>query len=154
MAKPLRAGGEIDGWCTKCKLVLNHRIIAMNGAIPARVECSTCTSHHNFRARAPGDKAPAGASTSSRASAAPRSTRGPTKAQKVLIDRERSWEKAVNGKAVSDFRPYRVSEVFEEGELVRHSKFGDGVVLRLLEGRKVEVLFKDDSRTLAHGLTD
>jgi hypothetical protein len=157
MAKPLKAGGEVDSWCTKCKLVLNHRIIAMVGSIPARVECSTCSSHHNFRARAPGDKAPAtnGSSrSSSSASAAPRSVRGPTKAQQAVMDRERTWEKSVNGKAVNQFRPYRVSEIFEEGDLVRHSKFGDGIVTRLLEGKKVEILFKDDARTLAHGLTD
>ncbi len=157
MAKPLRAGGEVDSWCTKCKLVLNHRIIAMVGPTPKRVECSTCSSHHNFRALAPGEKAPSSATKSPRsagASAAPRSTRGPTKAQRIVLDREKSWEQAVNGKAVASFRPYRVSEIFEEGDLVRHSKFGDGVVTRLLEGRKVEVLFKDDARTLAHGLTD
>jgi hypothetical protein len=163
MAKPLKAGGEVDSWCTKCKLVLNHRIIAMVGPIPARVECSTCSSHHNFRAKAPGDKtasASAGASaggggrSASASSAAPRSTRGPTKAQQAVMDRERTWEKSVNGRAVSEFRPYRVSEIFEEGDLVRHSKFGDGIVTRLLEGKKVEILFKDDARTLAHGLTD
>jgi hypothetical protein len=162
MAKPLRAGGEVDSWCTKCKLVLNHRIIALVGAVPARVECSTCSSHHNFRARAPGDKAPAAGSgtgvtrapRASTGSAGPRSTRGPTKAQQIVLDRERSWEKAVNGKVASAFRPYRVSEVFEEGDLVRHSKFGDGVVTRLLEGKKVEILFKEDAKTLAHNLTD
>jgi hypothetical protein len=157
MAKPLRAGGEVDSWCTKCKLVLNHRIIALVGATPARVECSTCGSHHNFRARAPGDKGPSSGATSRPAagtSAGSRSGRGPTKAQQVVLDRERSWEKAVNGKAVGDFRAYRVSEIFEEGDLVRHSKFGDGIVTRLLEGKKVEILFKDDARTLAHGLTD
>jgi hypothetical protein len=163
MAKPLKAGGEVDSWCTKCKLVLNHRIIAMVGPIPARVECSTCNSHHNFRAKAPGDKAAAasaGASAggsgraASASSAGPRSTRGPTKAQQVVMDRERTWEKSVNGRAVSEFRPYRVSEIFDEGDLVRHSKFGDGIVTRLLEGKKVEILFKDDARTLAHGLTD
>jgi len=163
MAKPLKAGGEVDSWCTKCKLVLNHRIIAMVGPVPARVECSTCGSHHNFRAKAPGDKttvtrasaggASAGGRTAS-VSSSPRSTRGPTKAQQAIIDRERTWEKSVNGRAVSDFRAYRVSEIFEEGDLVRHSKFGDGVVTRLLEGKKVEILFKDDARTLAHGLTD
>ena len=59
MSKPLRAGGEVDAWCTKCKLVLNHRVIAMVAGTPVRVECSTCNgSHHNFRARAPGEKAP------------------------------------------------------------------------------------------------
>ena len=60
MAKPLRAGGEVDSWCTKCRLVLNHRIIAMMGPKPVRVECSTCGSHHNYRGTAPGEKAPAG----------------------------------------------------------------------------------------------
>ena len=157
MAKPLKAGGEVDSWCTKCKLVLNHRIIAMVGSKPVRVECSTCSSHHNFRATAPGDKAPAGGSTrasSSSGSSGPRSVRGPTKAQQAVMDRERTWEKSIAGKGVHDFRQYRVSEIFEEGDLVRHSKFGDGVVTRLLEGKKVEILFKDDARTLAHGLTD
>jgi hypothetical protein len=162
MAKPLKAGGEVDSWCTKCKLVLNHRIIAMVGTIPARVECSTCSSHHNFRAKAPGDKTVAAGSAARAASAVtrgstsngPRSTRGPTKAPQAVMDRERTGEKSVNGRAVSEFRPYRVSEIFEEGDLVRHSKFGDGIVTRLLEGKKVEILFKDDARTLAHGLTD
>ena len=159
MAKGLKAGGEVDSWCTKCKLVLNHRIIAMVGSTPVRVECSTCNSHHNFRAKAPGEKAGSAASsgTSTRASAGssgPRSTRGPTKAQQAMADRERTWEKSIAGRGVNEFRPYRVSEIFNEGDLIRHSKFGDGVVTRLLEGKKVEILFKDDARTLAHGLTD
>ena len=37
-------------------MVLNHRIIAMVGTAPKRVECSTCNSHHNYRATAPGEK--------------------------------------------------------------------------------------------------
>lgn len=157
MSKPLRAGGEVDSWCTKCKLVLNHRIIAMVGAQPARVECSTCSSHHNFRARAPGDKAPAaGRAAASGSSRAPRSTRTPslTKAAQAAVDRERSWEKAIAGKGVNEFKAYRVDETFSEGELIRHKKFGDGVVTRILDPRKVEILFKDEPRTLAQGMTD
>jgi len=162
MAKPLKAGGEIDSWCTKCKLVLNHRIIAMVGSVPARVECSTCSSHHNYRARAPGEKAPAASARGSRASAStsalsssgPRSSRSPAaKVQQAALDREKAWEKAIAGKAVRDFRPYRVSERFSEGELIQHSKFGEGVVTRLIEGNKLEILFKDDTRVLAHCLT-
>lgn len=155
--KPLKAGGEVDSWCTKCRLMLNHRIIAMVGGTPARVECSTCGSHHNYRARAPGEKAgTAGRAvrSSSSSSSGPRSARGPTKAAQALMERERSWEKAIAGKGVHDFRPYRVSETFSEGELVRHSKFGDGVVTRVIEGKKVEILFRDEPRTLAQGLTD
>jgi hypothetical protein len=156
MSKPLRAGGEVDSWCTKCKLVLNHRIIAMVGGNPARVECSTCGSHHNFRARAPGEKAPStGTTRASSSSAGPRTTRASiTKAQQAALDRERSWEKAVSGKAVSEFRNYRVDETFAEGDLIRHKKFGDGIVTRILDPRKVEILFKDEPRTLAQGMTD
>ena len=60
-SKPLRAGGEVDSYCTKCRMVLNHRIIAMVGTIPRKVECSTCNSHHLYRARPPGEKAEPGA---------------------------------------------------------------------------------------------
>lgn len=156
MSKPLKTGGEVDSWCTKCKLVLNHRIIAMVGGTPVRVECSTCGSHHNYRPRAPGEKAPAvvraGASSSS---SGPRSTRASvTKAQQAALDRERTWEKAIAGKAVNDFKAYRVDQTFAEGDLIRHKKFGDGVVTRILDPKKVEILFKDEPRTLAQGLTD
>jgi hypothetical protein len=156
MSKPLRAGGEVDSWCTKCKLVLNHRVIAMVGGTPVRVECSTCMSHHNFRARGPGEKAPAtGTSRASSSSAAPRATRSSvTKAQQAALDRERSWEKATLGKTASEFKNYRVDQTFAEGDLVRHKKFGDGIVTRILDAKKVEVLFKDEPRTLAQGLTD
>ncbi len=157
-SKPLKAGGEVDSWCTKCKLILNHRIIAMENGAPARVECSTCYSHHNYRARAPGERAPSASTGTTRmasGSAAPRSTRMTvTKAQQAALEREKTWEKAIAGKAVSEFRAYKVSETFAEGDLVHHKKFGDGVVTRILDQKKVEVLFKDEPRTLAQGLTD
>lgn len=153
MSKPLRAGGEVDSWCTKCKLVLNHRIIAMVGPVPARVECSTCGSHHNFRPRSPGEKAPSSGTRTSSAPAKARATRGPTKDQQAALDRERSWEKAIAGKGVRDFRAYRVNETFAEGDLVKHAKFGDGVVTRVVDAGKIEILFKDQPRTLAQGLT-
>ena len=156
--KPLRAGGEVDAYCTKCRMVLNHRIIAMVGPKPARVECSTCGSHHNYRAGAPGERAAsvssgAGTIRSSAASTTARAPRGPTRAEQAALDREKQWEKAIAGKGMSDFRVYRVSNVFKEGDLIRHSKFGDGVVTRIIDQNKIEILFKDEARTLAQGLT-
>jgi hypothetical protein len=157
MAKALKAGGEVDSWCTKCKLFLNHRIIAMLGSKPARVECSTCNSHHNYRAATPGEKPETSARSNAKAISGQvkaRTPRGPTKAEQERISREQSWEKAVSGRAPRDFKPYRVSLVFNYGDLVRHSKFGDGVVLRVIDAHKVEILFKDESRTLAQSLAD
>lgn len=156
MAKVLKTGGEVDSWCTKCKLMLNHRIIAMVGTKPVRVECSTCSSHHNYRAHAPGEapRVAAVRSTSS-SGAAPRAPRetSATRAEAERRDRAQSWEKAVSGKLVTDFKRYTPMARYDEGDLLRHSKFGDGVVLRVLDAAKLEVLFKDETRTLAQGLT-
>ena len=77
-----------------------------------------------------------------------------TKAQQAALEREKMWEKAIAGKTVNEFRPYRVDQTFAEGDLIRHKKFGDGVVTRILDPKKVEILFKDEPRTLAQGLTD
>jgi hypothetical protein len=83
------------------------------------------------------------------------SARAQREAREASAERERTqtWEKAIAGKAPKDFRPYRVSERFSEGDLVRHSKFGDGVVTRVIDVNKVEVLFKEEPKTLAQGLT-
>lgn len=146
------AGDEIDSWCTKCKLMLNHRIVAMKGGTPAKVDCQTCKTTHNYRARPPGEKAEkapkveAGMSGSSRA---PR----PSSAEKALAaerERTRTWEKSIAGKSLSDFRSYRTTEHFADGDLLRHVKFGDGVVLRIIDSNKIEVLFQDEPRILAH----
>jgi hypothetical protein len=157
-SKNLRAGGEVDSYCTKCRLVLNHRIIAMVDATPRMVECSTCNSHHRFRARPPGEKAAPGekAEKATRAGIkeprAPRVT-GASKARALNESRERSWEKAVLGKSVTDFTRYTVKSTFREGELVHHTKFGDGVVTRIVDAAKVEISFKDETRMLAQNLT-
>jgi hypothetical protein len=156
--KPLRAGGEVDSYCTKCRLVLNHRIIAMVGSKPRKVECSTCSSHHLYRPNPPGDRPepdangvrPKAAGTSE-----PRAARVShvTRAEMARQDREKTWEKATVGKALTDFKRYTVVATFAEGELVRHSKFGDGVVTRIVGPSKVEVMFKDETRMLAQGMT-
>jgi hypothetical protein len=155
VAKAVKTGGEVDSWCTKCRMMLNHRIIAMVGSKPVRVECSTCMSHHNFREFAPGDGATTGSATAKGIKGSgPRPARVPTvtRLEQERRDREKIWEKAIAGKAVADFKRYNVSATFSAGDLVRHSKFGDGVVTRVLDANKVEVLFKDEHRTLAQAL--
>jgi len=62
------------------------------------------------------------------------------------------WAKAVEGKAAKDFKAYSVGATFSPGELLRHPKFGDGVVL-VVEPGKVEVLFETGTRKLATGMS-
>src|SRR2546422_898504 len=49
MATALRVGGDIDAWCTRCKMNLGHTILALVGTRPARVRCNTCHGEHNYR---------------------------------------------------------------------------------------------------------
>lgn len=140
------AGSEIDSYCTKCKLDLNHRIIAMVGEKPKKVECLTCGSHHLYRIpksqRATAKKRATGRSTvAERASAA-------QKAERELLA---AWENAIAGQPTSAFRAYGIKEVFTPGELIRHTKFGDGLVARVIDRGKVEVLFQGGMKTMAHG---
>ena len=43
------AGDNIASHCTKCKLVLDHAIVAMDGETIAKVKCKTCGSKHKYR---------------------------------------------------------------------------------------------------------
>ena len=66
---------------------------------------------------------------------------------------EQTWEKAIAGRGVNEFKSYTVGSSFKEGDLVRHKKFGDGLVTRVIDAHKVEVLFRDEARTLAQSMT-
>ncbi|MCC6557157.1 MAG: hypothetical protein IT372_29745 [Polyangiaceae bacterium] len=164
-SKKPRTGGEIDSWCTKCRLDLTHRIIAMVGDVVKRVECKTCGSHHNYRApKSERDRKaaarPASSFAASRSSDGRASSGSPrpaserlTAAQRAERDQIAAWEHAIAGRPSTAFKPYRITLVLGEGELVHHSKFGDGVVAKVIDNGKVEILFKDGPRTMAHGQT-
>lgn len=156
MPRALKVGGDVDSWCTKCRMMLTHRIVAMVGPNPARVECETCHSQHNHRARAPGEAPERAGRVAARVigSSAPRAPRvsGATKLAQELREREQSWERAVTGRLVTDFIKYNVKTSFKVGDLVKHPKFGDGVVTTIIDAHKVEILFRDEPRKLAQAL--
>ena len=49
MLEKYSAGENIASHCTKCKLVLDHTIVAMDGETIAKVKCKTCGSAHKYR---------------------------------------------------------------------------------------------------------
>lgn len=147
----LTATSEVDAYCTKCKMDLNHRIVAMEGAKIARVECLTCRGQHNYRKPKSGARAPAGKRRGpppSRPSTPLARARARASSATQLKQR---WEQATVGKPPGDFTAYRIDKVLSAGQLVRHKTFGDGVVSELMEDNKVEVLFEIGAKTLAHG---
>ncbi len=158
--KPIKPGTEVDSWCTKCRMDLLHRIIAVHNGRIMRVECRTCGGHHNYRrpkSASAEPRAQAARTTSSSSSmekprpgAAPSPRR--TAAAEAERQREASWQKAVLGQPVTSFKAYRASQTFSLGDLIRHGKFGDGYIVRVIDRQKVEVMFKDGPRMLAQAL--
>lgn len=166
-AAPLRkyrTGGEIVAWCTKCRMDLMHTIVAMVDDGVKRVICKTCKGEHNFHP--PKTEKPAAAkrgASGSSAGANGGAPKAPSAARKTALERETqaaraererlaNWEKAIAGQPASAFRAFKVSDTYEQGQLVRHSKFGDGIVARVVDRAKVEILFQDGARVMAHGL--
>jgi hypothetical protein len=152
MPKPLRVAGEVDSWCTRCRLTLNHRIVSMKSGKAHQVECLTCRAQHLWRPGAPGERP--GAPRASERPRAPSSGGASTRTPRVsaAARHEQAWEQALNGRGVHEFKAYSVAGSFQEGDFLRHKKFGDGVVTRVIDGHKVEVLFRDEARTLAYGM--
>src|SRR5882757_7397753 len=153
--KGTKPGTEVDSWCTKCRMDLLHRIIAVHAGKIIRVECRTCGGHHNYRA----PKTPSASRLGTvrpATSNKPRSSSAPSPKRAALAEAERqrevTWQKAVLGQPISSFKAYRASQTFSHGDLIRHGKFGDGYIVRVIDRQKVEVMFKDGPRMLAQAL--
>ena len=129
MPKPLRVAGEVDSWCTRCRLILNHRIVSMKSGKAHQVECLTCRSTHLWRPNAPGEKPP-GRRRERPRRAAPRAAAAPARcrASPPRCATSRRGRRPSPAAACTTSRPYNVAASFQEGDLVRHKKFGDGVV--------------------------
>jgi hypothetical protein len=64
-------------------------------------------------------------------------------------DKAWNWQEHVAGQPDESFVPYALTSKFAKGALVRHPKFGKGVVTQV-EGSRIEVLFEDAARKLGH----
>jgi hypothetical protein len=158
--KPLTAGSEIDAWCTKCRMILGHRIVALVRTTPARVICMTCNSEHRYLKTAPGSKSVApvkrladGTLSQVGRTGTESTTRKTSTSAAKNHAKPNEWETRVLGQAVSSFTRYNMGRRYILGELVAHPKFGDGYVLEVVDPQKVSIMFRDGPRTLAHGQT-
>lgn len=137
-AKNIQVGGEVDSWCTKCKLVLAHTVVAMVEDSIEKVECKTCHGKHKFRAAAPKARKPKDPNAPARKVGVKKRKKDPT----VI------WEEALAGKDLSQLRTYAMSAEFADNQLLEHPTFGIGLITQVRAEGKMEVLFKDGSKLL------
>lgn len=119
-----------------------HVVVAMEGAVPAKVECRSCHRQHKYRANPPGTKTASSGTTrrpaAAKSAAAPSA---PTANQLEVLLESRSDRSA---------RTYSPSERFAVGELLSHPSFGLGAVTGSPSPGKIAVLFRDTTRLLLH----
>jgi len=128
--KQLSAGDPIEARCTKCRKITNHTIIAMKDAAPAKVECNTCQGQHLYRKpKAAPQTAAMKAATAKRAE------------QKKWASQQATLE-GQNAKNYSMEGEYKIDSV------IKHPKFGLGLVQCFTGTRKMEVLFEDGLKTM------
>ncbi len=122
-------GKDHDAWCNKCLLVLAHVVVSMKGTRAHRVECKTCGDTHAYRKSKPGSRA----------------------AAKPKTPRKTDYQKAVEGRDPGTASAYSMGATFAKDDLIKHSKFGLGVVTEVLDSRMVAVVFEMGSKRMLHG---
>ena len=149
----ITAGSEIDAYCTKCRLVLDHVVVALVDNRAKKVECLTCHSQHAYRAKVPKSSSTNAGSAKDSPSSKKKSTskkkeggtRGPqNKAEKLYIQ-------LLEGKDLSLAMPYSMIGTFEIDTIIDHNKFGPGIVIEFIPQKKIRVLFKDGYKYLVCG---
>ncbi|HXW52914.1 MAG TPA: hypothetical protein VEL47_02285 [Myxococcota bacterium] len=130
----IRVGSNIDAWCTRCKLVLAHTIEAVAGGKIKRVHCNTCHGHHQFKAHAPGEKK---LSITAKLGTAPKTR-----------SRVSDYARLLGSRDLSKAFGYDSSRHFAKGDVIRHTKFGLGVVVDEKDISKIEVLFESGPKIL------
>jgi hypothetical protein len=144
--RKLSAGDIIEARCTKCREVLNHRIVAMVEGKVVRVECNTCNGVHNYHAPPSAKEAKAPRAAASK----PRSTPAVPRASKkdpAEVERE-EWASLHPTFDIEKALSYDMNARFNVKRLILHPSFGLGVVKAVIVPNKMQVLFKDGIKLL------
>ena len=133
-------GKEVLSQCNKCKLTLAHLIVTMkNPKTIGKVECKTCKATHAY-------KDPSKVKS--------RNVKGKTTrktSKKKLNEASISdvWMEAVN-KSQSKSQKYSIKTAFCLGDIIDHPKFGPGVIDKLVDSDKIQVIFRHEIKMLIH----
>lgn len=142
MQKKLTAGDIVEARCTKCREILNHRIVAMVESRIVRVECNTCGGVHNYHA--PGEsKTPVARTVTRKGDATPRKSEKAS----VAVD-SAEWQTLYNNLDRSLALNYDMNGRFTANDTIEHPVFGFGIVKQVIRPNKMEVLFQEGKKVL------
>ncbi|MFQ5718669.1 MAG: hypothetical protein ACE5IK_03890, partial [Acidobacteriota bacterium] len=113
----IQVGSEIESQCGKCHDARKHVILVVEKGKPRRCRCLTCEAEHLYR--------------SPKGPEEPRSRKSTGRSRKS--DPEVVYQKALQAATDDPVRDYDLAAQFQKGQRLRHGKFGEGVVLDVLQ---------------------
>src|SRR3990172_2903607 len=138
-APKFEVGKEIEAYCTKCKILTVHVITKIADGEIKKVFCKICNTTHVYRGKTNEKK-------SIKASAAKK-----TKTTGVKRGRKKAdWNELVATLEDNRIIDYDLTKDFTDVQAIRHKKFGIGVILSVIDQKKIEVVFQDEKKVLAH----
>ena len=126
---------DIVAYCTSCKLDLAHVIVALDGEKVKKVLCKTCNKEHVYKAPKEG-KVPS------------KKKKTTANSKKKTISPLEEWERAMEQAKDAPIRVYAQDGSFAEGEKVDHSTFGLGLITKLIQPNKMEVIFEEGAKLM------
>lgn len=144
-ARTIGPGDDVEAWCTRCQMDLNHRIIAVVEGRPKRVICLTCNSHHNYHP----PKSSGPLVSKLKVVSAPRALKSVIKTTEAAVRSSSEWKTFMKdfdeSAAVKQYSPFAH---FSVGDFVEHPIFRTGKVIEISGAQKITVSFRDGRKTL------
>lgn len=145
-SRQIGAGDDVEAWCTKCQMDLNHRVIAVVDGRPKRVICLTCNSHHNYH---PPKSTPTKAAPKARVVSTPRALKSSLKSSEAPARPSGEWKTFMKDyDESSTVKQYSVFSFYAVSDFIEHSVFGLGKVIDITGAQKIIAIFKDGRKTL------
>ena len=129
---------DIIANCPRCKQDLTHTIMTLDGEEVEKVLCKTCKNEHVYKAPKEG-KTPSKKKIST------------ANSKKNTISPLEEWERAMEQAKDAPISVYAMDGYFREGEKVDHSKFGLGLIRKLIQPNKMEIIFEEGAKFLIRG---
>jgi len=130
---------DVVAYCVSCKMDLAHTVVAMDGETVKKVLCNTCKKEHVYRA-------PKGEAAPTKKKKPVRKTRA-----KKIVAPDVLWEKALEPAQDFPSKLYTFDGSFESGEKIDHKTFGMGLITKLIQPNKMEVIFKEGTKIMIRG---
>jgi len=128
-------GQEIEFYCGKCKTDTLHKATSVKDGKISRVMCTVCNSYRLYRVKSAAPKAPKAPRSGGRRS-------------------RMSWDNLILEISEQEAQDYSTGGDFRLVRAIRHKTFGGGVITKVHNDTKIEVVFKEGVKLLGQNISE